>query len=29
VMMKLYEKSGSPGSAPEGDAPGPRVEEVD
>ena len=29
VMMKLYEKSGSPGSAPEGEAPGPRVEEVD
>jgi L1 cell adhesion molecule like protein len=33
VMMKLYEKSGAPGSGPEGtaegDAPGPRVEEVD
>jgi heat shock 70kDa protein 1/2/6/8 len=28
VMMKLYEKSGSPG-APDGEAPGPRVEEVD
>jgi L1 cell adhesion molecule like protein len=33
VMMKLYEKSGSPGGppggVPEGDGPGPRVEEVD
>jgi L1 cell adhesion molecule like protein len=33
VMMKLYEKSGAPGSGPEGggaaDGPGPRVEEVD
>jgi heat shock protein 1/8 len=30
VMMKLYEKSGAPGSGEDGDAaPGPRVEEVD